>query len=86
MFLFFIVIASIVFRNTEFRKRFPAIYTNFVTRNGLKIREKRDSIPNVHTLEERSVGPTVENHSHSLEMIEGSVERRVAENVPQTSP
>lgn len=40
-----ILLASILIKKTEFKKRFPAIYTNYHTRNGVKIREKRDSIP-----------------------------------------
>lgn len=40
-----ILLASILVKKAEWKRRFPAIYTNYHTRNGVRIREKRDSIP-----------------------------------------
>ena len=39
-----ILLASILVKRTD-KRRFPAIHTNYHTRNGIRIREKRDSIP-----------------------------------------
>jgi hypothetical protein len=38
------LLVSILIKRTD-KRRFPAIHTNYHTRNGVKIREKRDSIP-----------------------------------------
>lgn len=92
-----ILLASILVKKAEFQRRFPAIYTNYHTRNGVKIREKRDSIPDAFTFSgmgsDKDLGSDSSDmisveavESHTLSMKEVFSDEKEVQNIQERLP